>query len=254
MGVWLLSTSEAIVRFEYPSAKSFGTILDVLGNIVDEVLFNFTPEGLLIKALDPAKVALIIINIPSTAFLDYKVERELGVGVNLSSLVKSLPTMKKTDKLVFTANEEFYELVIEGITTKRYKFRSIEVSAEEVPEISLDFKVKAIVLATAFKSAIKDLKGVESIVFEAKDDQYLYLRGAEGGAEARLSRMAGSIIEMEVQEPSRNTYDEDYITKVLDLAGITENIEIKFGNEMPLNLYFTLVGGGSAEYLLAPKA
>ena len=249
-----MSSSEAIVKFEYPSAKAFGAVLDVLGNIVDEVLFNFTSEGLTVKALDPAKVALIIINIPSSAFLEYSAERDLSVGINLSALVKSLPTMKKTDKLVFTANEEFYELIIEGITTKRYKFRSIEVAAEEVPEINIDFKVKAIVLASAFKSAIKDLKGVESIVFEAKDDQYLYLRGAEGGAEAKLSRIAGSILDMEVKEPSRNVYDEDYITKVLDLAGITENIEVKFGSELPLNLYFTLAGGGSAEYLLAPKA
>lgn len=42
--------------------------------------------------------------------------------------------------------------------------------------------------------------------------------------------------------------------RVLDLAGITENIDIKFGNEQPLNLYFSIVGGGTVEYLLAPKA
>ena len=57
-----MSSSEAIVRFEYPSAKAFGAILDVLSNIVDEVLFNFTSEGLTVKALDPAKVALITVS------------------------------------------------------------------------------------------------------------------------------------------------------------------------------------------------
>ena len=92
---------EPIVRFEYPSAKAFGTILEVLGNIVDEALFTFTSEGITVKALDPAKVALIVINIPSSAFLEYDLKEELNLGMNLSSLVKSLPTMKKMDKLIF---------------------------------------------------------------------------------------------------------------------------------------------------------
>jgi len=246
--------SEPLVEFEYPSAKAFSAILDVLGSLVDDVLFNFSSEGLTIKALDPAKVALIIINIPSDAFLSYKVEGEVSVGINLASLIKSLPTMKKMDKLVFRANEEFYEVLIEGVTTKKYRFRSIEVSATEVPEINIDFKVKALVIASAFKSAIKDLKGVESIVFEAPNDQDLYLKAAGGGVQAKLSKVAGSILEMEVKEPSRCVYDEDYINRILKLVGVTENIEVRFGNELPLNLYFALVGGGSAEYLLAPKA
>ncbi len=245
---------EPLIEFEYPSAKAFSAVLDVLGSLVDDVLFNFSSEGLTIKALDPAKVALIIVNIPADAFLSYKVEGELSVGINLASLTKSLPTMKKMDKLIFRADEEHYEVIIEGVTTKRYKFRSIEVSAAEVPEINIDFKVRALVIASAFKSAVKDLKGVESIVFEAPNDQDLYLKASAGGAQAKLSKVAGSILEMEVKEPSRCVYDEDYINRILKLVGVTENIEIKFGNDLPLNLYFALVGGGSAEYLLAPKA
>jgi len=247
-------SEEYIIELEHPSAKTFIIILEALGNIVDEALFNFTNDGAAVKALDPAKVALIEIKIPPEAFLSFKVTKELSVGMNLSSLIKSVAKPKKTDKLTFKANEEFYELIIEGIAIRRYKYRSVEVSATEVPEISLDFKVKALVLAQAFKAAVKDLKGVGSIAFVAEDDQNLYLRAAEGGAEAKLSKMGGSILEMEVSEPTRCVYDEDYIAKILNLTGIAENLEIKFGNDLPLRLSFNLVDGGSVNYLLAPKA
>ncbi|MCD6428897.1 MAG: DNA polymerase sliding clamp [Desulfurococcales archaeon] len=247
-------SEEYVVELEHPSAKTFVTILEALGNIVDEALFSFTNDGVVVKALDPAKVALIEIKIPPEAFLTFKVTKDLSVGMNLSSLIKSISKPKKTDKLTFRANEQFYELIVEGVAVKRYKYRSVEVSATEVPEVTLDFKVRALVLAQAFKAAVKDLKGVGSIAFVAEDDQNLYLRAAEGGAEAKLSKMGGSILEMEVSEPSRCVYDEDYITKILNLTGIAENLEIKFGNDLPLRLSFNLVDGGSVNYLLAPKA
>jgi len=247
-------SEEYIVELEHPSAKTFMTILETLGNIVDEALLNFTNEGVIVKALDPAKVSLIEIKLPPEAFLTFKVSKELSVGMNLSSLIKSVAKPKKTEKLVFRASEEFYELVIEGVAVRRYKYRSVEVSATEVPEISLDFKVKALVLAQAFKAAVKDLRGVGSIAFVVEDDQNLYLRAAEGGAEAKLSKMGGSILELTVDEPAKCIYDEDYIAKILNLTGIAENLEIKFGNDLPLRLSFNLVDGGSVNYLLAPKA
>ncbi len=245
---------EPIVRFEYPSAKTFLTLLKTLGNIVDEASLKFTSEGLSVKALDAAKVALIEIKLPSDAFLEYEVKDELEVGMNLSALLKVLPTPKKTDKVSFRADEEFYQMEIEGVSRRSYKFRSVEVSASEIPEISLDFKVRAIVLAQALKTNIKDLKGSEAITFRAEDNQYLYLRGFEGRAEAKLSRMAGSILEMELSEPSESTYDEDYLTKVINLMGLIDNVEIQFGTNLPLKLSFGLVEGGSVLYLLAPKA
>ena len=247
-------SSEFVIKFEHPSAKSFITIIEALGNIVDEALFTFSQEGLSVKALDPAQVALISVEIPADSFIEYSVDRELSVGVNVSNLLKTLPRPKKGDKLIFGANEEFYEAILEGITTKRYKYRSIEVSASEIPEIDLDFKVRVVTVAKAFKDAIKDLKGAGTLVFVAEDDQYLYLKAPDLGAEAKLSRLGGSILDMEVKEPSRNSYDEDYINKVLNLATVTDTLEIKFGSEIPLYLSFALVEGGSVKYLLAPKA
>ncbi len=242
------------VRFEHPSAKSFITVFEVLGSLVDEVLMNFGEGGLSIKALDPAQVALIEVEVPREAFLTYDLRREVSVGVNLTNLLKTLPKPKKGDKLVFTGDEEFYEVLLEGVVEKRYKYRSIEVTASRVPEVDLDFKVMAKCIAKAFQDAVKDLKGAGSLVFEAQDDQYLYLRAPEINAEAKLSKTAGSILEMEVKAPSRNVYDEDYITKVLKLATVSSDIDIKFGSDIPLSLSFTIADGGSVKYLLAPKA
>ncbi len=247
-------SEDFLVYLEYASAKSFITVLKALGNLVDEALFNFTSEGLKVKAIDPAQIALISITLPSDSFLEYRVDREVGVGVNVNNLLKTLPAPKKGDKLIMRAGEEFYEVILEGVTTKRYKYRSIEVSASEIPEIELDFKVRALVMAKSYTMAIKDLKGAGTLIFEVNDDQYFHIKAPELNAEAKLSRLGGSIIDMEVKEASRTGYDEDYLARVLNIGNVAETLEIKFGNEIPAYLSFSLVEGGSVEYLLAPKA
>lgn len=245
---------EWAVEFEYPGAKTFVVLMKSLGSLVDEALFTFSEEGLRIKALDPARVALLDIDLGTDAFLTYEVRKPISVGVNVAGLIKAIPTPKKTDKLVFKASEEFYELVIESNVTRRYRFRSIEVIAEELPEPELEFEAEAKAIASAFKTAIKDLKDAETIEFRAQGDD-LVLRGVQIGAEARLSRIAGSLLELKAPESGTSErYDEGYITKVIDLAGHVQTIEVRFGSGIPLNILFPLAEGGFVKYLLAPKA
>jgi len=244
---------EYLLKASHPSAKTFITMLGTLGGIVDEIGVTFTAEGVGIKALDPARIALINILIPSSAFMEYVTERELTIGINLSSILKILPSPKKSDRLTLLANEEFYELIIEGAVTRRYKFRCIEVASTEVPELSLEFKVRGVVLASAFKSVIKDLEGGEGIEFYAESSDNLILKSVGLGAQAKLSRASGSVIDLEVIEPSKATYDTEYLSKILDLVGIAETLELKYGSDIPISINFKLVDGSSVNYLLAPK-
>lgn len=242
------------VVVEYPSGRVFGRILEMISGIVDEALFTFSSEGLRIRALDPAQVALVSVFIPSSSFLTYDVVEETSVGVNLSNLMRTLPKPKKSDKIILRAGEDFYEFVIESTTVRRYRYRSIEVPVSEIPEISLEFKVRGSVYTSAFKTALNDLRGSGTIVFEASDNQVLKLTAPEVGGEVSFSVMSGSLIELEVDESSRSSYDESYIIKVLPLCEVTNTIKIEFSSDQPIRLTFNLPGGETIEYLSAPKA
>jgi proliferating cell nuclear antigen len=239
---------------EYPSGRVFSRILEMISSIVDEALFTFGSDGLRIKALDPAQVALVSVYVPSSSFLTYNVVEETSVGVNLSNLMRTLPKPKKSDKVVLRAGEDFYEFLIESVTVRRYRYRSIEVPVSEVPEISLEFKVRGSVYASAFKTALNDLRGSGTIVFEASDNQVLKLLAPEIGGEVSFSIMSGSLIELEVDESSKSSYDESYIIKVLPLCEVTDAVKIEFSTDQPIRLTFNLPGGEVVEYLSAPKA
>ncbi len=242
-----------LCRAVHPNAKVLITLLRVLGNMADEAELIINTDEVVIRALDPARVSLAEITIPSSTFIEYDVPSEMSIGLNLNSLVKSVPKPKKGDKLTFTAMEDFYELVLEGGTRRRYKFRSIEVSPIGISELNLDFKVRAVVLSSAFRDAIKDLEGSEGVEFIAESTEFLLLKARGLNAQAKLSKAAGSLIELEVKEPSKSVYDTDYLTKTVDLLNMPDMLELSYGTDLPVSISFRLVDDTIIKYLLAPK-
>lgn len=241
-------------RVVHPGAKNLVSMLSSLSNVADEAELRFTERGLEIRALDPAKIALMEILIPSSAFIEYDVSAELRVGINLSSLIKILPRPKKGDRITLSANEEFHEFIIEGSIRSRYKFRNIEVALVEIPEINVEYDVHALILSRALSEAIKELEDSEGIEFTVESPDYILMKALGLNAQVKLSKVGGSVLELSISKPSKNTYDSDYLSKIDDALAVSEVTELSYGSDTPLFLYFKLVDETIVKYLLAPKS
>ena len=95
-----------MVKFAYPDAKYFRGIIEVLAKTMDEACFKVTPEGLKLRALDPAHVSLVDLEIPSSAFVEYECEEEYRLGFNTTMLLKLLKRGKRGDMLDISVEEE----------------------------------------------------------------------------------------------------------------------------------------------------
>jgi len=242
------------IKVSYPSAKAFIDLLETLGELVDEVIMKVTPDGVNIRALDPAHVALINISLPPDVFLEFEVPKSTDIGMSISGLIKILPSPKKGDKLTIQASEEFFELIIEGVVRRRYKFRNLQIAEPEIPSFNLEFTAEGTVLSEALKIAIKDIKDVsETIKFIAEVEDHLLVTSAEGKTKLKISKATGSLVNLVIKEKSISSYDIDYLSRITKLTGIAESVDFKFGNDLPLELKFKLLGGGDVTYLLAPK-
>ncbi len=244
-----------MAKLVYPEAKYFKEIIDALGKLVDEVAFQIKQDGLKVVALDPAKVALINIDIPMTAFLEYDVPEETVAGLSTASLSKMLKKIKKGDKFVMSVEEDRVEIIIESIGKRIYRFRNLDVPIPEIPETQLEFNVKAQVLIDVIKQALKDAETVgEFLEVEAPDNETLYLRG-KGATVAETKLVVGmpALVSLEVKEPSKSTYQIEYLKYVAGITKIAELATLRFSSDAPLELEFSL-GEGRIKYLLAPAA
>ncbi len=244
-----------MVRLVYPEAKYFKEIVDALGKLIDEVAFQIKPEGLIVKALDPARVALIDIYLPQEAFLEYDVPEETIAGLSTANLSKLLKKVKKGDRFIMNVSEERIEIVIESIGKRVYRFRNLEVPLPEIPEGGIEFNVEAKLFIDVVKQAIKDAEAVGDLLeIEAPDNETLYLRGKGASVtETKLVTGMPALVSLEVKEPSKSSYQLDYLKYVSGLTKIAELATIRFSTDAPMELEFSL-SEGRVKYLLAPAA
>lgn len=248
---------EAIARISYPDSKAFQGMVEALSKIIDEVSMKLGSEGARIRALDPAKIALIDIRLPPSAFLEYSVEEEASIGFNVSSLLKLLKRGKRGDRLEIEARGDRVTITITGDVVRRYTILNLDVVEPEIPEARFSFNVSATLLADLVKNAIRDAEAVgDTVEFEAPNDSELYIKGVgpEGsGAVTKLTAETGQLIEYSVSEHSRARYSIDYLKHVLSLTKVADLATVEFSTDAPLRLGFSLPGEGRVEYLLAPK-
>lgn len=240
----------------YPEAKYFRSIIEAVSKVVDEVAIRISEEGISIKALDPAKVSLIDIILPAGSFVTYEVSGEEVVGVSVANLVKVLKKLKKGDQLEISSVGDYINIAVESQLRRKYSFRNIDVQVPEIPELSLEFDVEAMLLAEAFKTAIRDAEVVgDTVEFEASDESTLIIRGVNATrVETKITASMPSLISLSVSKPSRSAYSLEYLEKVLSLTGVSESITLKFSSDAPLYLEFRIAGEGVIKYLLAPKS
>ena len=242
-----------MARIVYPEAKYMKTIIDVLGKLVDEVAFKITPEGVFVKAIDAARVALIDVFLPPTAFLEYEVPEEIVAGLSMANLAKLLKKVKRGDKFVMDVNEENVRIIIESMMKRTYRFRNLDVPIPEIPEAQLEFNVEAQLLVDVIKHAIKDAEAVGDLLeIEAPNEETLFLRGRGASiTETKLVKGSAALVDLVVREPSKSLYNLEYLKYIVNLTKIAELVILKFSSDMPLEMEFSL-GEGRVKYLLAP--
>ncbi len=242
----------------YPDAKAFRTIMEALAKIVDEVAMHVSQEEFRIKAIDPAHIALIEIHLPSTSFIEYELETDMGEvvgGISIANLFKVIKRAKKGEKLDIDITDDNIVLTITSSAVKRYTFKNIEVSEPEIPEAVMEFKVRALLIADTLKNALKDAEAVgDTLEIEAPSEEELILRGKGAGfTETKIVSGSPALLELEVKEASKSAYSVEYLKHVVALTKIADTIQLEYSSQMPIRLQFNLPGEGKVIYLLAPK-
>ncbi len=244
------------VKASYPDANVFRNLFEVLGKMIDEVKISFSGEGLRIRAMDPANVALIDVRFPREAFTEFEVEDPGEAGINLSLALKLLKRAKRGDKLDLHVDDENVRMVITGVVKREFVLRNIEVISPEIPEATLSLETKIVLLVDPLRQALKDLELVgETATFLYDGEEKLVITArSQTTYKMELTKESGAVIDIESGGRSEASYSVDYLLNVLSLVKVADTVRLEFSTQMPMRMEFTLPGGGTVEYLLAPSA
>lgn len=87
-------------------ANTLKKLLDSVKDLVNDVNFDCNDGGISLQAMDSSHVSLIVLLLRSNAFEHYRCDRNVNLGMSLSSLWKIIKTASPDDVLTLQAAEQ----------------------------------------------------------------------------------------------------------------------------------------------------
>ena len=240
----------------FDGAKDFADLIATASNLIDEAAFKVTEEGISMRAMDPSRVVLIDLNLPEGIFSKYEVEEEETIGVNMDHFKKVLKRGKSKDTLILRKGDDnFLEITFEGTAKRTFRLPLIEVEELELDLPELPFTAKVVLLGEVLKEAVKDASLVsDAMKFIATENEFVMkAEGETNEVEIKLTLEDEGLLDLEVEEETKSAYGISYLADMLKGIGKADEVTVRFGNEMPLQMEYYIRDEGRLVFLLAPR-
>ena len=151
--------------------------IDAISNMVDEVGINVTKDGMILRAMDPAHVALVDFELKKSAFDEYEVDDPLVLGIDLDRLNTILKRASAEDKITleFDPEKNTLKIRLKNAATRTFNLPLIEVSDEELKVPDLEFPSTVEINSKIISEGIKDAEIVSDHVILKVDKKNLYI-------------------------------------------------------------------------------
>ena len=226
-------------------------LTNLLLTLVNEAKFDLSGEGLTVKAVDPAHVAMMILNVSPEGFAGYEVEEE-ELGIDLDKVKDILKLTSSGDTVEITKDGNKLTFQIGNLTRS---MALIDTSALVVPKVpNLVLPGKVVIPKNEFVNGIKAAESItDSIVLKLTPTEFeMYTQGDEDSV--RLNMPKDMLKEVQCEEPLKSMYPVDYLLKLAKAMDSAEYITIYLGTDYPVKIMFDIIRGyGQATYLLAPR-
>ncbi len=234
-------------------AEVLKTVLDAVQTLVDETKIGITPEGMSLKAVDPAHVAMVELQLGKGAFTEFK-GGELEMGVDLDKLKDILKLASSSDEIELEYKEDTHRLVfkIGHITRRMALVDTANMGDPKVPSLNLPCKVT--LTAGELQQGIKASEAVsDHIALQTGDGAFELI--ADGDTDqVHLKLEAADLVALESTEPCRSLFSLDYLANMAKVVKGSDPVTLNLGTDYPVKIEFDIAGGaGHITYLLAPR-
>jgi len=243
----------------FPQAKELKNIIAATTAFLSEGTFKAKSDGIFLASLDPANVALIMVDMYPNMFLDYKVEEEEIFTVNLEDIKKILTKAKTKEQVSWKIDKQKNKFIlsIKGKSTRTFALPLIETEGNILEVPSLDLRIKLEMDAKAFSEIISSAKVVADelkIVTDPEKNSISFI--AEGelkDMKIDITPQDESVLSLEVPEKVSIRYSVDYLYKVTKVANVSDTVVIRLDQDKPIWLDYKSLDKFRFGFILAPR-
>jgi DNA polymerase sliding clamp subunit (PCNA homolog) len=134
------------MKVTFPQAKEIKNILPAIVSFLSEGTFKANKDGIFLSSLDPANVAVILLDMYPNMFTEYDVQDEEKFTINLEDLKKIMTKVALKNQISWEIDKEKnkFVLTVYGKAKKVFTLPLIESEGSfmDLPSLELSVKVE----------------------------------------------------------------------------------------------------------------
>ncbi|MXR21195.1 DNA polymerase sliding clamp [Halobacterium bonnevillei] len=237
------------------SADTLRETLDSVSVLVDECKIHLDEDGLSIRAVDPANVGMVDLDLGAAAFESYEADGGI-IGVNLSRL-EDIAGMADSDQLVqLELDEETRKLHIQ-IDGLEYTLALIDPdSIRQEPDIpDLDLSANVVIEGADIDRAVRAADMVSDHIALGVDaaDELFYVDAEGDTDDVHLELTRDQLIDLDAGS-AHSLFSLDYLKDMNKAIPKDAEVELELGDEYPVKIHYDIAEAqGRVTYMLAPR-
>ncbi len=236
------------------NADIFKDSIEAVSTLVDEAKFRLNKDGISIKAVDPANVAMISFDLHPDAFESYECT-DGEIGLSLMTLMDILSMAERSDKIELKLDPEAHNLLLKmgGLA---YTLSLLDLAAmRKEPKVpNLELPAKVTLKGRDLYRAIKAAEKVSDHLAFGVDGSAFFMEAEGDTNRVKLQLTKDELIGLDTSGPARSLFSLDYLSDMGKAINKANEVTLHLGKDYPIKINFGVAGGkGKVEYLLAPR-
>uniref|UniRef100_A0A3Q3K4N5 DNA sliding clamp PCNA n=1 Tax=Monopterus albus TaxID=43700 RepID=A0A3Q3K4N5_MONAL len=235
-------------------------VLEALKDLITEACWDVSSSGISLQSMDSSHVSLVQLTLRHDGFDSYRCDRNLAMGVNLSSMSKILKCAGNEDIITLRAEDsaDTLALVFETIST----FCDFDLKQCEFNLTDTEQEYSCVVKMPSgeFARICRDLSQIGDAVMIscAKDGVKFSASGELGTGNVKLSQTSNvdkedEAVTIEMNEPVQLIFALNYLNFFTKATPLSKTVTLSMSADIPLVVEYKIADMGHIKYYLAPK-
>jgi proliferating cell nuclear antigen len=240
-------------------------VLESIKDLLNEGTWDCNSNGMSLQAMDSSHVSLVSLMLRSDGFDTYRCDRNLSMGINLSSMSKILKCACNDDAITVKAgdNADTVTFMFEspnGDKVSDYEMKLMDLDSEHLGIPETDYSAVVKMPAGEFQRICRDLSQIgESVVICCtKEGVKFSASGDLGTGNVKLAQTANvdkedEAVVIEMQEAVTLTFALRYLNFFTKATPLSGQVSLSMSPDVPLVVEYKIGDMGYVRYYLAPK-
>jgi proliferating cell nuclear antigen len=217
-----------------------------------------------VQAVDDSRVLLVSLLIGEDTFSSYRCDRNITLGIDLTSLAKVLKCGNNSDSLTLIAEDSPDKVLVVFEDTQKdriseYSLKLMDIESDFLDIDDMDYDSVVFLPSTDFQKIARDLSQLsDSLTILVTKDTVKFEADGDIGSGSVIVKPFTDVekpetaVKVELNKPVNLTFGLKYLLDVIKGSGLSTSITVKLADKTPALFEYKLPSG-YLRFYLAPK-